>query len=122
MPVLSVDNLRNITGDNVPNQRALDNLQRVVDEAGYLCPLDGIMATAEGGAAAIWTRTNAYADIECCNDGSIHALLMRGREVVDSWEVTERCGTIMSNIRRAVERVCKHLYGATKSQCTGVRS
>ncbi|MFB3779675.1 MAG: hypothetical protein ACE141_18800 [Bryobacteraceae bacterium] len=117
MAALTVDNLRDLPaepGTIRPSSLALDNLQRVVNAAGDRCPLDGIMATAEGGAAAIWARTYAYADIECKNDGTIHALLMRGRNRIDDWEVTD--------VREAVERVKEHLYGATKSQCGGRRS
>jgi len=109
MPVLNIDSLRDLDSTTRPNSLALDNLQLIVDAAGDLYPTDGLMVSADGGAAAIWARTHAYADIECSNDGSIHALLMSGRQVVDSWEV--------NNVWLAVDRVKRHLYGATKSQC-----
>lgn len=110
MPTLTVGNLRDLVG-NRANRAALDNLQRVVSIADELCPYDDLMVGPDGGVAAIWAHPDAYADIECSNDGSIHALLMRGRHVIDSWEVTD--------VRKAVERVKQHLDGATKSPCGG---
>lgn len=66
-----------------------------------------VLASAEGGVGIIFDEPGRYAVIECLNSGDIVALIARGDDEPDVWEVRDD----KPDLLQASERIHGFMYG-----------
>ena len=97
-------------GADGPNDEAIALAAQVLErlENDMVVP-SRVVATAEGGVAICFVKGDAYADVECFNDGVILGATTNGRDRPVVWEIEPRSG----GIAWASDRIRKFLLSQT---------